>query len=110
MNEKPSLNELTAFIKIATLRSFRKAAEDLGLSASTLSHLMSTLERRIGMRLLHRTTRSVAPTEAGFRLLGRLQPLLNDIDHVLQEVSEQSAKPSGTLRINSSEHSTRFLL
>src|SRR4051794_34166597 len=80
-------------------RSFRKAADDLGLSPSTLSHMMRTLERGMGVRLLNRTTRSVAPTEAGERLVARLRPLLSDIDAALAEVDGFRSLPSGTLRI-----------
>lgn len=73
---RPSINNLTAFAAfaaVATHRSFRRAADELGTAPSTLSHAMRALEGRLGVRLLNRTTRSVSPTEAGFRLLGSLQ-------------------------------------
>lgn len=62
---RPSLNDLTAFVAVATRRSFRHAADELGMAPSTLSHAMRALEERMGVRLLNRTTRSVSPTEAG---------------------------------------------
>ena len=110
MNAKPGLPELTALAAIISHRSFRKAADDLGLSPSTLSHMIRTLERGMGVRLLNRTTRSVAPTEAGERLVARLRPLLLDIDAALAEVDDFHGLPSGTLRINTSEIAARLLL
>ncbi|MGA1799029.1 LysR family transcriptional regulator [Sphingomonas sp. 4RDLI-65] len=107
---KPSLADLTAFASIAEHRSFRRAADALGVSRSSLSHVMRTLERTLGVRLLHRTTRSVAPTEAGERLLQRLAPVLRDLDEALDAVSDDSGQPSGTLRINGNEAAARLLL
>jgi len=105
-----SLTELSAFSAIATLRSFRKAADALALSPSTVSHLMRALERRMGVRLLHRTTRSVAPTEAGERLLARLRPALDDLHRALEEVDDLRERPVGRLRINATEYANRVLL
>ncbi|MFA6154651.1 LysR family transcriptional regulator [Mesorhizobium sp.] len=110
MNGRPGLPELTALTAIVSHRSFRKAADDLGLSPSTLSHMMRTLERDMGVRLLNRTTRSVAPTEAGERLVTRLRPLLSDIDAALAEVDDFRGLVSGTLRVNTSEIGARLLL
>jgi DNA-binding transcriptional LysR family regulator len=110
MNQKPALSDLTAFAAIVGHRSFRKAADELGLSPSTLSHMMRTLEQNVGVRLLHRTTRSVSPTEAGERLVSRLQPLLRDFDLALDEVNVFRTGLSGTLRINASEPAARLLL
>lgn len=107
---KPSLADLTAFASIAEHRSFRRAADALGVSRSSLSHLMRTLEQTLDVRLLHRTTRSVAPTEAGERLLKRLAPVLRDLDEALDAVSDDSGQPSGTLRINGNEAAVRLLL
>jgi DNA-binding transcriptional LysR family regulator len=107
---RPDLGELSAFVLIARLRSFRKAADELGMSPSTLSHLMRTLERNVGVRLLHRTTRSVSPTHAGEQLISRLEPVLRDLDRALQEVDAFRERPSGTLRINASEPAARRLL
>lgn len=109
MNRTPALQELTAFAAIATHGSFRKAADELGVSPSTLSHMMRTMEASLGARLLHRTTRSVAPTEAGTRLLLRLQPLLRDLDTALRDVAP-SGPPSGTVRINASNVAARVML
>ncbi len=110
MTGKPALSDLTAFAVIAAHRSFRKAADELGLSPSTLSHMMRALEANLGARLLHRTTRSVSATEAGACLAARLQPVLRDLDLALQEVEAFRAQPSGTLRINASEIAARRLL
>ena len=110
MNNKPTLTDLSALAMIAAHRSFRKAADALGLSPSTLSHMMRTLEANIGVRLLHRTTRSVSPTEAGERLVARLTPVLRDLDLALEEIEAFRSRPSGTLRINSGEVGARLLL
>lgn len=110
MNARPELSELTAFLAIVQHRSFRKAAESLELSPSTLSHMMRALEARLGVRLLHRTTRSVSPTEAGSRFIERLQPALNSLDLALDDVGTFRDGPSGTLRINAGESAARLLL
>jgi DNA-binding transcriptional LysR family regulator len=110
MNLKPSLGDLAALSAITAHRSFRKAADELGLSPSTLSHMMRVLEQNVGVRLLNRTTRSVAPTEAGERLVSRLQPLLRDLDSALAEIDALRSRPSGTLRINAPEPAVRILL
>ncbi len=110
MNERPSLSELSALAAVAAHRSFRKAADELQLSPSTLSHVIRALEARVGVRLLHRTTRSVSATEAGQLLVARLTPVLRDLDLALAEVDGFRARPSGTLRINSAEGPARMLL
>jgi len=111
MNELPlSLTDLRALALIVSHRSFRKAADDLGLSASTLSHLMRALEARLGVRLLNRTTRSVSPTAAGERLLSRLTPVLREFALAVDEVNEYRELPSGTLRINASDQAARVLM
>ena len=110
MNDRPALGDLTALSAIVAHRSFRKAADELELSPSTLSHMMRALETGLGLRLLHRTTRSVSPTEAGERLVARLQPVLRDLDLALAEVEAFRSSPSGTLRINASEAPARLLL
>jgi DNA-binding transcriptional LysR family regulator len=97
---KPSINDLTAFVAVASRRSFRSAADELGTAPSTLSHAMRALEERLGVRLLNRTTRSVAPTEAGFQLLERLQPALAALDDALEGVADFRGKVAGTVRIN----------
>ncbi|MGO4198650.1 LysR family transcriptional regulator [Rhizobium sp. YAF28] len=110
MSYRPTLDDLNAFSAIVTHSSFRKAAGELGLSPSTLSHMMRNMEARMGVRLLHRTTRSVAATEAGEMLLDRLKPVLRDLDLALDAVGEFGGQPSGTLRINASEIAARVLL
>ncbi len=107
---KLDITELNAFAEVATLRSFRKAADVLELSPSTVSHLMSRLEQRMDMRLLHRTTRSVAPTQAGERLLARLRPVLEELHSALGEVDEFRGKATGRVRINAPEQGVRLLL
>lgn len=110
MNGRPSLTELEAFSAVSRLRSFRKAADELGQSPSTLSHLMRNLEARLGARLLNRTTRSVSPTAAGERLLERLSPILADLDGALAELDEARERPAGTLRITASESAGMLLV
>ncbi len=107
---KPTLADLTALAAIVAHRSFRKAADELELSPSTLSHLMRALEANMGVRLLHRTTRSVSPTEAGTRLVERLRPVLRDLDGALAEVEAVRSRPGGTLRINANETAAGLLL
>lgn len=97
---RPSLNDLTAFVTVATHRSFRRAADELGMAPSTLSHAMRGLEERLGVRLLNRTTRSVSPSEAGFELLARLQPALTSLDDALDAVASFRGNVAGTVRIN----------
>lgn len=109
-DERPGLSELKAFATIVAHSSFRKAADELGMSASTLSHLMRTLEARLGVRLLNRTTRSVSATEAGARLVERLSSVLRDLDSALEEVNRFRDRPSGVIRINASEPAARALL
>lgn len=110
MNRRPSFNDIRALTLIAGYSSFRRAADELGLSPSTLSHQMRTLERELGIRLLHRTTRSVSPTQAGERLIARMQPVLRDFDSALEAIDEELGRPSGELRINASEIAGRTLL
>lgn len=110
MNDRPGLGDLTAFAAIVAHRSFRRAADELGLSPSTLSHMMRALEARLGVRLLHRTTRSVAPTEAGEQLAARLRPILHDLDGALAAITAFRGQPAGRLRINATEPATRLLL
>jgi DNA-binding transcriptional LysR family regulator len=97
---RPSLNDLTAFVVVATHRSFRRAADELGAAPSTLSHAMRALETRMGMRLLNRTTRSVSPTEAGFQLLARLRPALASLDEALESVAGFRGGVAGLVRVN----------
>jgi DNA-binding transcriptional LysR family regulator len=96
---RDELAVLAAFAVVADERSFTRAALRLGLSRSAVSHSIRTLEERLGLRLLARTTRSVAPTEAGERVLARLRPALHEIRDVLAEVGELRARPAGTVRL-----------
>lgn len=107
---RPTLGDLTAFLAVAEHRSFSKAADVLGVSRSALSHAISAMEHSLGARLLNRTTRSVAPTEAGERLLGRLKPVLRDLDRAIDAVAEDGGHPTGALRINAGEDAMRLLL
>jgi DNA-binding transcriptional LysR family regulator len=96
---KPDLAEISAFAEVAARRSFAEAAAQLGVSRSTLSETIRGLEEKLGVRLLNRTTRSVAPTDAGERLLARLNPLLGDFAAALDSVNEFRDTPAGSLRI-----------
>lgn len=104
------LNVLASFAAVARLRSFRQAALERGVSASALSHALRALEERLGVRLLHRTTRSVTPTQAGEQLLARLAPALRDIDDALLELSSLQEVPTGKLRLNVPRPAARLLL
>jgi len=93
------LSTLSAFLTVAEERSFTRAARRLGVSPSALSHSMRGLEERLGVRLLARTTRSVAPTEAGQQLLSRLRPALGDVREALDLVVRSRGRPAGRLRL-----------
>lgn len=105
-----SLADLQAFAAVARRCSFRQAALELGVSPSALSHALRGLESRLGVRLLNRTTRSVAPTEAGKRLLDRLSPALLDIHGALEEINNFRDSPIGTLRINAPHAACELVL
>ena len=104
------IDGLLAFFAVARERSFTRAAAQLGVSQSALSHAVRGLETRLGLRLLNRTTRSVAPTELGERLLRTVAPRLDEIDAELGALSGLSEKPSGTIRITASEHAASAVL
>src|SRR5215469_516455 len=97
--QRGHLDDLVAFVAVGHEKSFTKAAAKLGVSQSALSHTMRALEARLGVRLLTRTTRSVAPTEAGERLLQTLGPRFEEIDAELAALGELREKPAGTIRI-----------
>lgn len=99
MSRTRNLADLQAFIAVADHRSFRLAAMQLGVTPSALSHAMRQLEDRLGIRLLHRTTRSVSLTDAGLRLLGRLRPAMEQIAGALEDLNQERARPYGRLRI-----------
>src|SRR5436853_3613017 len=105
-----ALNALVPFLAVARERSFTRAAAQLRVSQSALSHTMRGLEERLGVRLLTRTTRSVAPTEAGERLLRNIGPHLEEIDAELAAVTELREKPAGTIRITATENATETIL
>jgi DNA-binding transcriptional LysR family regulator len=104
------VNDLVAFLAVARERSFTRAAARLGVSQSALSHTMRALEERLGVRLLTRTTRSVAPTEAGERLLQGVGPRFEEIKAELAALNALREKPAGTIRINAGEHAAETIL
>ncbi len=97
--DRGDLANLTAFVAVADQRSFRAAASRLGVTPSALSHSMRQLEERHGVRLLHRTTRSVSVTDAGLRLLERLRPAIEQIAGALEDLNQERQRPLGRLRI-----------
>src|SRR2546426_241658 len=105
-----NLNDLLAFVAVGRERSFTKAAAKLGVSQSALSHTIRGLEARLGIRLLTRTTRSVAPTEAGERLLRTVAPRFEEIEAELDAVSELREKPAGTIRITATDYAADTIL
>jgi DNA-binding transcriptional LysR family regulator len=94
------LNDLDAFVAVASARSFRGAAALRGVSPSTLSDALRRLETRLGVRLLNRTTRSVTPTQAGQKLLDRLKPALSDMEQAIDAIYRDATGEGGTLRLN----------
>lgn len=102
--------DLRAFVVVARTRSFTRAAAQLGVSPSALSHAIGGLEERLAVRLLSRTTRSVSPTEAGDRLLGRIGPSFDEIDAAVAQLGDLRATPAGTVRITAGGHAIESLL
>jgi DNA-binding transcriptional LysR family regulator len=107
---RDNVNDLTAFIAVARERSFTKAAAQLGVSQSALSYTIRTLEARLGLRLLTRTTRSVSLTEAGERLLRSIGPRFDEIESEIAALSAMRDKPAGTIRITTVEHAAETIL
>ena len=107
---RENYNEIQAFLVVARSRSFTKAAAQLGISPSALSHSMRGLEERLGIRLLTRTTHSVSPTEAGERLLRSVGPRFEEVDAELSALNELRQKPTGTIRISAGDHPAVTLL
>jgi DNA-binding transcriptional LysR family regulator len=107
---RDELGDLTAFLAVAEERSFTRAAAKLGTSQSALSHTIRRLEARLGVRLLTRSTRSVAPTEAGERLFETVRPAFDEIGTQLAALSELREKPAGTIRITTSHHAAEAIL
>jgi len=107
---RESLNDLVAFVTVAREQSFTRAAAQLGVSQSALSHSVRGLESRLGVRLLTRTTRSVSPTAAGQRLLDSLAPRLEEIWEELSAIGDMRDKPVGTVRITATDFAIKYLL
>src|SRR5829696_8415181 len=107
---RETLSDLVAFIAVAREGSFTKAAVQLGVSQPALSHTLRSLEARLGVRLLNRTTRSVAPTEAGERLLRRIEPPFAQIEGTLTALTELRDKPAGIVRITATQHAAETVL
>ena len=105
-----NVNELVAFLAVARERSFTRAAARFGVSQSALSHTIRQLEAQLGVRLLTRTTRAVAPTEAGERLLDRIGPHFDQIEAEIDALSELREKPAGTIRITASDYAMSSVL
>src|SRR5436309_7184342 len=108
--QRGHLDDLIGFVAVAREPSFTKAAAKLGVSPSALSQTITQLEARLGVRLLTRTTRSVAPTQAGERLLGVVAPRFEEIETELATLRELRDKPAGTVRITATEFAIDTLL
>ncbi len=108
--QRGHLDDLVAFVAVGREKSFTKAAAKLGVSQSALSHTIRELEARLGVRLLTRTTRSVAPTDAGERLLHTLAPRFEEIEAGLAALSELRDKPAGTIRITTTDYAADTIL
>jgi DNA-binding transcriptional LysR family regulator len=108
--QRTNLNDLVAFMTVARERSFTKAAAKLGISQSSLSHLIRDLETRLGIRLLTRTTRSVSPTDAGERILNTVGPRLDEVEKELGSLQDLRDRPRGAIRISSTDYATDTLL
>ena len=106
----PRFDDLAAFAAVVRAGSFTRAAAQLGVSPSALSHAMRALEERLALKLLNRTTRSVAPTEAGERLYGTLAPRLEEIEAELDALAAMRGQVAGTVRISAPRHATQTLL
>jgi DNA-binding transcriptional LysR family regulator len=107
---KADLGDINAFLAVASAHGFRDAARASGVSASTLSEAVRRLETQLGVRLLHRTTRSVTPTEAGARLIDRLTPALDEVEAALDVVNGFRDRPAGSLRLNVPVSAARLVL
>ncbi len=107
---RANVNDLAAFVAVARERSFTRAAAQLGVSPSALSHTLRGLEERLGVRLLTRTTRHVTPTEAGERLLLTIGPRLDEIEAEMAALAELRDKPAGTIRLTATEHAAETIV
>lgn len=107
---REEIADMAAFVAVAEARSFTQAATKLGMSQSALSQIVRRLEERLGLRLLARTTRSVAPTDAGQRLIDTLAPLLRDLDGAIAELSDLRDRPAGVIRLTTVEHAAKTVI
>lgn len=107
---RENLNDLMAFIVVAREKSFTRAAAQLGISQSALSHSMRTLESRLGMKLLTRTTRSISLTDVGQSMLDELGSYIDGIQGTLQQLKDLNKKPAGTVRISTSDYAIRSVI
>ncbi|MDP3833369.1 MAG: LysR family transcriptional regulator [Hydrogenophaga sp.] len=107
---RDNISDLMAFVAVAREQSFTRAAGRLGVSQSAISHTIRSLEARMGVRLLIRTTRSVSPTEAGERLLKTVEPQLEEIEAELAALRDLGGKPAGTIRITATDHAANTVL
>lgn len=103
----PNYSSLAAFVAVARNRNFRRAAVELGVTPSALSHTLRLLEEQIGVRLLHRTTRSVSPTQAGERLLQSLLPAFSEIADAMEHLNSSRETPCGILRVTAASPAIR---
>jgi DNA-binding transcriptional LysR family regulator len=108
--KKAALVELNAVVAVSAHRNFRRAAAELGMSPSALSHAIAALEQRMSVRLFNRTTRSVSLTQAGEHFLARVRPALREISAAMEAVDELRDSPTGTLRINTSEGAAEMVM
>src|SRR5687768_1972422 len=110
MLNRETMADLVAFLAVARERSFTRAAAQLGVSPSAISHTIRKLEERLSVRLLTRTSRSVSPTQAGQRLLERVGPHFEEVGQELSRLSELRDKPAGTVRITAGDHPAETVL
>ncbi len=110
MKSRDNLNDYVAFVTVAREKSFTRAAAQLGVSQSALSHTIRGLESSLGVRLLTRTTRSVSPTEVGQRLLDNLAPRFEEISSEIASIGDTLDKPAGTIRISATDYSIQTVL
>src|SRR4051794_28217919 len=106
----PKFDDLAAFAAVLQVGSFTRAAAQLGVTQSALSQTIRNLERRLDLKLLNRTTRSLSPTEAGERLYSTVGPRFTDIEAELAVLREMRGKPAGTVRITATDHAVRTLV
>lgn len=104
------MDELRVFLSVARLKSFTKAAAEIGVTPSAVSHTVKSLEERLGIRLLARTTRSISTTEAGERLINEIGPLMEQVDDAINRLSELRDKPTGVIRLTGADDVIQYLI